>query len=71
MTKGGKFMRKHHSLALSIGKNQVEQMEKHYAREGVHVDHRKTACGDYEPVIISPEHFRALLRARGLTDFSR
>lgn len=70
MPKSGKFMRKHHSVALAIGAHEVAKFEKHYAKEGVHVSHRKTESGDYEPVITSPEQFRALLKARGLVDRS-
>ena len=68
MAKSGKFMRKHHSLALAVGKNEVANMEDHYRKSGVTVDHRKTAHGDYEPIVTSPEHFRKLLKARGMVD---
>jgi hypothetical protein len=68
MPKSGKFMRKHHSLALNVGNNQVASMEEHYRKEGVLVDHRKTPHGDYEPVVHSPEHFKAMLKARGMVD---
>jgi len=70
MAKSGKFMRKHHSLALAVGKNEVAKMEEHYRKSGVQADHRKTAQGDYEPIIHSPEHFKALLKARGMVDCS-
>jgi len=68
--KSGKFWRKHHSIGLAVGKDQVEEMERHYAENGVHVTHRKTKYGDYEPVIVSHEHFAKLLEARGWVDKS-
>ena len=64
----GEFWRKHHSLALAVGKNEVKKMEEHYAANGIHVDHRKTASGDYEPVVHSKRDFDRLLKARGMVD---
>ena len=60
--------RKHKSLALAVGKKQVAAMEEHYRKHGLLVDHRKTAHGDYEPVITSPNQFKRMLRARGMVD---
>jgi len=68
MAKSGKHWRKHHSLALPVGKNEVAKFEEHYRKEGVTVDHRETACGDYEPVIHDLSHYRKILKARGLVD---
>jgi len=60
--------RKHHSLALAVGKKEVAKMEQHYAAHGLNVQHRRTAQGDYEPVITRPEHFERLLAARGMVN---
>ena len=65
---GAEFWRKHHSLALAIGENQVAEMEEHYRKHGIHVSHRRTACGDYEPVVTRREQFDAMLKARGMVD---
>lgn len=64
----GEFWRKHHSLALAVGADEVEKFERHYAENGIHVKHRKTAMGDYEPVITRGEQFDAMLKSRGLVN---
>ena len=66
MAKSGKSLRnKHAPLALLVGKNQVAAMEAYYAKCGVRVEHRKTECGDYEPILKDAAHFDAINRARG------
>jgi hypothetical protein len=66
----GEFWRKHNSLALLVGKNEVADFEKHYADHGISVDHRETASGDMEPVITRREQFEAMLASRGMHDRS-
>lgn len=66
--RSGEFWRKHHSAALAVGPDEVKDFEKHYAGEGVSVNHRKTESGDFEPVITSHGHWKQILRARGLVD---
>ncbi|WP_413936355.1 hypothetical protein [Nitrospira sp. BLG_1] len=64
----GEFWRAHHSLALEVGADEVAKFEKHYAKHGINVTHRKTDTGGYEPVITRQEQFDAMLRSRGLHD---
>ena len=66
--KSGKHWRGHRHLALEIGANQVKEMESHYARHGVHVDHRKNESGGYEAVVTSLKQFERLLAARGMVN---
>ena len=61
----GEFMRNHKHLALIVGANEVEEMEKHYAENGVHVTHRKTAQGDFEPVVTQTSDWDKMLASRG------
>ena len=63
--KSGEFMRSHKHLALLIGEGEQAEMEKHYADHGVHVTHRKTACGDYEPVVTNTRDWAKLCESRG------
>lgn len=71
MAKSGKFWREHHSPGLAIGKKQVAELEKHYAAHGIHVDHRETACGDYEPILKSESDFNRCCEARGIVNYNK
>ena len=61
----GEFMRHHKHLALLCGKNEVEELEKHYAAHGVHVTHRPTGKGDYEPVVTQHSDWQKMCASRG------
>jgi len=61
--------RAHNHVGLEVGKNQVKQMERHYAKHGIHVDHRPTADGKgFQPVVTSVHQYERMLKARGMTN---
>jgi hypothetical protein len=65
----GEFWRKHDSLALEISEKQVATMDKHYAKHGIRLGHKRSRDGKgFVPDLREKRDFDRCLRARGMVD---